>query len=282
MPKTLATFVPTLTNEAIWPLILSGAVNVLIALALLCAGWLLSRWAHRLTREGLHRVKYIDPTLKPLTASIVRYAIIIVTVIVVLQQFGVQTTSLIALLGAAGIAIGLAIQGTLSNVASGAMLLTLRPFRVKEKIVVGDLKGIVREIGLFRTVIITDDGVFVSVPNGTMFSATIYNNTRESPRRVAFDVDIDQSANVEEAIDAILATLSKDLRVLRSPGPLVQVVSLARGVTTLSVQAWVNNVQFSDVQADIMKAVRITLTKARVALPRQLFSLSAGPERKSA
>jgi small conductance mechanosensitive channel len=282
MPKSLATIVPTLTNEAIWPLILSGAVNVLIALALLCAGWLLSRWAHKLTREGLHRVKYIDPTLKPLTASIVRYAIIVVTVIVVLQQFGVQTTSLIALLGAAGIAIGLAIQGTLSNVASGVMLLTLRPFRVKEKIVVGDLKGIVREIGLFRTVVITDDGVFVSVPNGTMFSATIYNNTRETPRRVAFDVDIDQSANVEEAIDAILATLSKDLRVLRSPGPLVQVVSLANGVTTLSVQAWVNNVQFSDVQADIMKAVRITLTKARVALPRQLFSLSGGPERKSA
>jgi len=282
MPKSLATIVPTLTNDAIWPLILSGAVNVLIALALLCAGWLLSRWAHRLTREGLHRVKYIDPTLKPLTASIVRYAIIVVTVIVVLQQFGVQTTSLIALLGAAGIAIGLAIQGTLSNVASGVMLLTLRQFRVKEKIVVGNLKGIVREIGLFRTVVITDDGVFVSVPNGTIFSATIYNNTRESARRVAFDVDIDQSANVEEAIDAILATLSKDLRVLRSPGPLVQVVSLANGVTTLSVQAWVNNVQFSDVQADIMKAVRITLTKARVALPRQLFSLSGGPERKSA
>jgi len=200
----------------------------------------------------------------------------------VLQQFGVQTTSLIALLGAAGIAIGLAIQGTLSNVASGVMLLTLRPFRVKEKIVVGNLKGIVREIGLFRTVVITDDGVFVSVPNGTMFSATIYNNTRETPRRVAFDVDIDQSANVEEATDAILATLSKDLRVLRSPGPLVQVVSLANGVTTLSVQAWINNVQFSDVQADIMKAVRITLTKARVALPRQLFSLSSGQERKSA
>jgi len=282
MPKSLATIVPTLTNDAIWPLILSGAVNVLIALVLLCAGWLLSRWAHKLTREGLHRVKYIDPTLKPLTASIVRYAIIIVTAIVVLQQFGVQTTSLIALLGAAGIAIGLAIQGTLSNVASGVMLLTLRPFRVKEKIVVGNLKGIVREIGLFRTVVITDDGVFVSVPNGTMFSATIYNNTRETPRRVAFDVDIDQSANVEEATDAILATLSKDLRVLRSPGPLVQVVSLANGVTTLSVQAWINNVQFSDVQADIMKAVRITLTKARVALPRQLFSLSGGPERKSA
>lgn len=282
MPKSLATIVPTLTSEAIWPLILSGAVNVLIALALLCAGWLLSRWAYRLTREGLHRVKYFDPTLKPLTASIVRYAIIVVTVIVVLQQFGVQTTSLIALLGAAGIAIGLAIQGTLSNVASGVMLLTLRPFRVKEKIVVGDLKGLVREIGLFRTVVITDDGVFVSVPNGTIFAATIYNNSRESPRRVAFDVDIDQSANVEEAIDAILATLSKDLRVLRSPGPLVQVVSLANGVTTLSVQAWINNVQFGDVQADIMKAVRITLTKARVALPRQLFSLSAAAERRSA
>lgn len=282
MVKAFASVVPALSNAAIWPLVLSGTVNVLIALVMLFAGWMLSRWAHRLTREGLHHVKYIDPTLKPLTASIVRYAIVIITVIVVLQQFGVQTTSLIALLGAAGIAIGLAIQSALSNVTSGAMLLSLRPFRVNEKIVVGDLKGIVREIGLFRTVVITDDGVFVSVPNGTIFAATIYNNTRESLRRVAFNVDIDQSANVEEAIDAILSTLAADVRVLRKPGPLVQVVSLAKGVTTLSVQAWVNNVQFGDVQADIMKAVRVTLFKARVALPRQVFALSGGPERKSA
>src|SRR5512143_1130219 len=208
MPKALASIVPTLSNEAIWPLVLSGAVNVLIAVMLLLGGWMLSSWAHRLTRDGLHRVRYIDPTLKPLAASIVRYTIIVITVIVVLQQFGVQTTSLIALLGAAGLAIGLAIQNTLSNVASGAMLLTLRPFRVNEKIVVGNLKGVVREIGLFRTVVITDDGVFVSVPNGTIFSATIYSNTREKQRRVAFNFDIDQSANVEEAIAAILATLS--------------------------------------------------------------------------
>lgn len=282
MPKALASIVPTLSNEALWPLVLSGAVNVLIAVALLCIGWMLSRWAHRLTRDGLHRVKYIDPTLKPLTASIVRYTIIVVTVIVVLQQFGVQTTSLIALLGAAGIAIGLAVQSTLTNLTSGAMLLTLRPFRVNEKIVVGNLKGIVREVGLFRTVVITDDGVFVSVPNGTIFSATIYNNTREKQRRVAFNFDIDQSANVEEAMAAILTTLSADARVLRTPEPLVQVVSLANGITTLCVQAWVNNVQFTDVRADIMKAVRVTLTKARVALPRQLFALSGSLERKSA
>ena len=282
MPKTLASMVPALSNEAIWPLVLSGAVNVLIAIAILCAGWMLSRWAHRLTLDGLNRVKYIDPTLKPLAASLVRYTIIAITVIVVLQQFGVQTTSLIALLGAAGIAIGLAIQNPLSNVASGAMLLTLRPFRVNEKIVIGNLKGLVREIGLFRTVVITDDGVFVSVPNGTIFSATIYNNTREKQRRVAFNFDIDQSANVEEAIDAILATLDQDSRVLGAPAPLVQVVSLANGITTLSVQAWVNNVQFSDVQADVMKAVRVTLTRARVALPRQVFALSGSLDRKSA
>lgn len=282
MPKALASIVPTLSNEAVWPLVLSGGVNVVIAVTLLLAGWMLSSWAHRLTRDGLHRVRYIDPTLKPLAASIVRYTIIVITVIVVLQQFGVQTTSLIALLGAAGLAIGLAIQNTLSNVASGAMLLTLRPFRVNEKIVVGNLKGVVREIGLFRTVVITDDGVFVSVPNGTIFSATIYNNTREKQRRVAFNFDIDQSANVEEAINAILATLYADTRVLRTPGPLVQVASLANGITTLCVQAWVNNVQFTDVQADIMKSVRVTLTKARVALPRQMFALSGSMERKSA
>jgi small conductance mechanosensitive channel len=268
-----------LTTGTLWPLLLSGAVNFLIAVAILVAGWMLSRWAYRWMRDGLHRAKFFDPTLKPLTASFVRYTIVAITLVAVLQQFGVQTTSLIAVLGAAGLAIGLAIQGTLANVASGVMLLMLRPFRVREKIVVGDVRGIVREIGLFRTIVITDDGVFVSVPNATIFAATIYNNTREAQRRTAFNVDIDQSADLEEAITAILAALGADARVLQVPAPMVQVASLAGGVTTLSVQAWVNNVQFGDILADLMKAVRVALTKARIAPPQQTFSFASAEQR---
>jgi small conductance mechanosensitive channel len=195
----------------------------------------------------------------------VRYGILAITLVAVLQQFGVQTTSLIAVIGAAGLAVGLAIQGTLSNVASGVMLLMLRPFRVHDRIVVGELKGVVREIGLFRTVIVTDDGVYVSAPNATLFAGTITNTTREAQRRIAFNVDIDQSANLQSAVNAMIEALKADKRVLSVPAPAVQVVSLANGITTLSAQAWVNNVQFGDILADLMRDTRLALD--RVALP---------------
>ena len=121
-----------------------------------------------------------------------RYGILAITIVAVLGQFGVQTTILIAILGAAGLAIGLALQGTLSNVASGVMLLFLRPFRVYRKNQDRDALGTVREIGLFRTVIVTDDGIYVSIPNATIFSATITNVSREPTRRTNFTVEVDR------------------------------------------------------------------------------------------
>ena len=140
----------------------------------------------------------MDLTLKPLIASLARYAILILTLLLVVQQFGVQTTSLIAVLGAAGLAIGLALQGTLSNVASGVMLLVLRPFRVGHFVeIAGGKQGTVREIGLFTTLMITRDGVYVSIPNSAVFGATIINYTRERLRRVTFLVPVDWTNDVE-------------------------------------------------------------------------------------
>ena len=146
--------------------------------------------------------------------------------VAVLGQFGVQTTSLIALLGAAGLAIGLALQGTLSNVASGVMLLVLRPFRVYEKIKVADATGTVREIGLFRTEIVTDDGNFVSIPNATIFSGTIVNVSREATRRTNFTVEVDRGENLDRVQKRILECLTLEQRVLKTPAPTVEVETL--------------------------------------------------------
>src|SRR3954466_10010574 len=184
-------------------MVMHGAVNVTIAVLILVAGWILARCVGRWVRDWVGRSHYIDATLKPLVATFARYLILALTIVAVLGQFGVQTTSLIALLGAAGLAVGLALQGTLSNVASGVMLLVLRPFRVFEKIKVTDVAGTVREIGLFRTEIITDDGNFVSVPNATIFSGTIINVSREKNRRTNFAVEIDRG----EDIDAVEKTI---------------------------------------------------------------------------
>ncbi|HEY8254848.1 MAG TPA: mechanosensitive ion channel domain-containing protein [Rhizomicrobium sp.] len=268
VPSTLPTVasVPT-AIPALTVMAMNGAVNVLVAVLILVAGWILAGWVGRWVRELVGHSHYIDATLKPLVASFIRYIILTLTVVAVLGQFGVQTTSLIALLGAAGLAIGLAIQGTLSNVASGVMLLVLRPFRVYDKIKVADALGTVREIGLFRTEIITDNGNFVSIPNATVFSGTIINISREATRRTDFTVEVDRGENLDRVQKRILECLTLEKRVLQNPAPTVEVETLGPISTTLEVQVWLANQDFGAVLSDVKKRVRHALQHAEVSAP---------------
>src|SRR5581483_2260443 len=150
VPESIKAALPALTV-----MLVNGALNLIAASLILAAGWTVARWLGRWTHNFLTHATHVDETLKPLLVNFVRYAVLGVTLVTVVSQFGVQTTSLITLLGATGIAVGLALQGTLSNVASGVMLLFLRPFRVLEKIVITGITGTVQEIGLFRTVLVT-------------------------------------------------------------------------------------------------------------------------------
>ena len=267
-PDTLPTLasVPS-AIPALTVMLTQGAVNFLIAVLILVAGWMLSRWIGQGTRELLGRSQYIDPTLKPLISRFSRYLILALTVVAVLGQFGVQTTSLIALLGAAGLAIGLALQGTLSNVASGVMLLVLRPFRVFERIKVADALGTVREIGLFRTEIVTDNGNYVSIPNATIFSGTIINMSREVTRRTDFTVEVDRAENLDRVQRRILECLALEQRVLKNPAPTVEIETLGAISTTLTVQVWLANRDFGAVLSDVKKRVRHALQNADVSAP---------------
>ena len=130
-------------------------------------------WVHRYTQKLLRRVPRIDETLRSFLTHLVRYSILILVIVAVLAQFGVQTTSIIAVLGAAGLAVGLALQGTLSNIAAGVLLLFLRPFKVGEYIDAGGVSGTVRDVGLFSTELKTFDGIFMMVPNSQLASAAI-------------------------------------------------------------------------------------------------------------
>jgi len=234
---------------------------------ILIAGWMVARWLGRWLHDLVERSRLIDETLKPLLVDGVRYAILAVTVVAVLSQFGVQTTSLIALLGAAGLAVGLALQGTLSNVASGVMLLILRPFQVNEKIKVTDAIGTVREIGLFRTEIVTDDGTFVSIPNATIFTGTIINISREKNRRTNFAVRIDRAENIDAVQKTILECLGREPRVLKTPAPTVEVEVLGSISTTLTVQVWMENREFGAALSDVKKRVRHALQGSDISAP---------------
>jgi small conductance mechanosensitive channel len=277
MPGDVKDALPALTV-----MMVNGAWNFLIAILTLIAGWLVARWVGRWVQELIGRSHYVDDTLKPLIANFAGYVILAVTVVAVLSQFGVQTTSLIALLGAAGLAVGLALQGTLSNVASGVLLLILRPFRVYEKIKVADALGTVREIGLFRTDIVTDDGTYVSIPNTTIFSGAIVNVSRESRRRTNFTVEVDRTEDIDAVQKAILECLGRETRVLKVPAPIVEVDGLGPISTTLTVRAWVENHDFVATLSDVKKRVRQALQSADINAPVPVAPPAVAPWTPSA
>ncbi len=162
--------------QALLDQLASYALDAVGALVILLVGWWIAGRAQYLVRRALDRVPRIDDTLKPFLSSSVRYLVIVIAFVAVLAEFGVQTTSIIAVLGAAGLAIGLALQGTLQNIAAGIMLLVLRPFRVGEYIDAGGVSGTVDAINLFTTDMTTYDGIYRSVPNAELWNRNILND----------------------------------------------------------------------------------------------------------
>jgi small conductance mechanosensitive channel len=261
---------PSLTTE-LQLLVVDGGLRLAVGIIILVVGWLLATWAKRGLQAGLARVP-MDLTLKPLIASMARYIILVLTLLLVVQQFGVQTTSLIAVLGAAGLAVGLALQGTLSNVASGVMLLMLRPFRVSQFVeIAGGRQGTVREIGLFTTLLITRDGVYISIPNSQIFGAVVVNYTRERVRRVTFIVPVDWVNDMDQVEKTVLGALTANELVLTDPPPSVVVAELRDYAVLMRARAHVRSPDYWRALWALQKEVKIALDKAKIlpAVPRQ-------------
>ena len=231
-------------------------------------------------RRALSRLHHFDETLKPLVASLLRYAILIVTFIAVLQRFGVETTSFIAVVGAAGVAVGLALQGTLSNVAAGVMLLFLRPFRIGDGVQAAGQSGTVREIGLFTTILVNDDQAYVSIPNSAIFSGVIINNSREPNRRINFIVSIDFSNEIDTAQKIVLEVLRGDPRVQETPPPVTGVAALHEYAIDIVVRCWVRNADYEAVLFSVQKAIKDRFHAAGIAIParRQTATARTEPE----
>ena len=253
--------------ERLFILIPVYGLNLLTAILVLIAGWLAAGWARRSTRAALDKVSHIDDTLKPIAANTVRYAILILVTVVVLGQFGVETTSVIAIIGAAGLAIGLALQGTLSHVASGVVLLFLRPFGIGDYIDAEGIAGTVREIGLFATELQTFDGVFVLVPNGLIIGRPIRNYSRLPTRRVDVSVGVSYGDNIEEVISEALAVLKEDTRTLPDPAPQVMVTELADSSVNVNLRCWTNRERYWDVFFDLHKAIKLRLDAKGFTIP---------------
>ena len=253
--------------DSIAALFINYGLSVLGALALLIGGWLLAGWAQRATRSALDHAPRMGETVKPILVNLVRYGVLILVLIAVLAQFGVQTASILAIIGAAGLAIGLALQGTLSNVASGVMILFLRPFDVGDQIDAEGTTGTVREIGLFATELITEAGVFVMIPNGQIFNRTVKNFTRLPTQRLDIPVGISYADDIDKAISVALSVLRGDKHVLAEPAPQVLVANFGESAVNLILRCWVRSRQRTESTFEINKVLKRRFDAEGITMP---------------
>ncbi|HKK26865.1 MAG TPA: mechanosensitive ion channel family protein [Gemmatimonadota bacterium] len=244
----------------------SWGLQVIGAVVLLVVGWTVARWVRRLARRGLERSR-TDPVLVGFLSGLAHYGVLVFVGLAVLSLFGIQTTSFVAVLGAAGFAVGLAFQGTLGNFASGVMLLIFRPFTVGDVVETGGASGTVRELGLFTTRLDTPDNVRVLVPNSAIFGSVIKNFTGNDTRRVDLEVGIDYGDDVATAIAACEELLAGEDRVLAEPEPVVAVSALGDSAVVLMVRPWCRTEDYWPLRRDLTRRLKAALEEAGCSLP---------------
>jgi small conductance mechanosensitive channel len=248
------------TLMSTWGLRLAGALAVLV----------IGRFGCGVARKSVHRAmesRKVDASLVPFVSNLVYFTLLAAVLIAVLGLFGIETTSLVAVLGTAGLAIGLAVQGTLSNFSSGVMLLLFRPFDVGDFIDAAGVAGTVSEIGVFSTTLNTPDNVKIIVPNSGIFGSTIKNFSANNTRRNDIVLSISYDDDISNAISVVNTVLGEDSRVLSDPEPLVAVSELADSSVNLVVRPWCTKEDYWSLRYDLIRRFKEKLEQEGCTIP---------------
>ncbi|MBO7133644.1 MAG: mechanosensitive ion channel [Bacteroidales bacterium] len=245
---------------------LSFCVSLLGALLFLGVGF----WASKLIVKALRKMmerKKSDPGLISFVSSLANIALKVMIIISVMGMVGIQMTSFIAVLGAAGVAIGMALQGTLSNFASGVMILVFKPYKVGDYVEAQGVAGFVKEIQIFNTILTTFDNKTIIVPNGVLATNTLTNYSKQPTRRVDWSVGVTYGTDFKVARDTIMRLLDADSRVLKDPQAFVSITELADSSVNIAVRAWVNSSDYWDVYFDFYNNVYSTFNAEGIEFP---------------
>jgi len=242
-------------------------LDVIGAIVILVVGWTVSGWGKRLTATGLAKTGKVDALITGFASNGVRYAILIFTGIAVLGRFGVETTSLIAVLGAMGLAIGLAMQGALSNVAAGVMILIFRPFKVGDFIDGGGVSGTVKSVTLFLTYLNTADNVEIILPNSKLWNSAIRNYSFNPTRRLDLSFSIGYDDDIDKAIRTIDSIIRAEERALDEPAPLVVVGNLGDSSVDLIVRIWCKSADYWALKWYMLKSVKQAFDREDITIP---------------
>lgn len=253
-------------------------LNLLVALVIFFVGKWVAKKLSRVVAGMLERGK-VDATLCRFIARIVHVLLLTVVVLAALDRLGVKTTSLVAIIGAAGLAVGLAMQGSLSNFAAGVMIIIFRPFKVGNFIDAGGTKGIVEEISIFHTIMRTPDNLAVIVPNSQINSGVITNFSAKDTRRVDITFGVSYDDDLKVAKETIWKVLNSDERILKDPAPIVGVMNLGESSVDIVCWAWVKSADFLQVKFFLTETVKTELEAAGCSIPfpqRDVHLFSAG------
>lgn len=245
----------------------SAVGSVVGAVAILLAGWIISAWVQRRIANLSKKNRHLDDMLFEFLASVMRYVIMGFTILFVLNTFGVQTTSVVAVIGAAGLAIGLALQGTLSNVAAGVMLILFRPIKIGDFVEVAGEMGTVREISLNFTELADLSNVQVIVPNAEVWGNIITNYSTNGTRRAEWTFGVGYGANLKDAEEIIRNTIMADERSHAEPEPFVQVTNLGDSSVDFLVRVWCDASVYFGFRADMTRKVKEALDAGGIDIP---------------
>jgi len=237
------------------------------ALLILVIGWLFASWAGSAVRKASERSGRLSPTLVPLFAKLTRLSLLLVVIVAALEKLGVQTSGLFAALGAAGLAIGLALRDTVADVAAGVVLLVLRPINVGEAVDIGGTGGVVTAIDFLQTKLTSFEGVPIVLNNSAVRTAMIQNFSRAQTRRIDLEIGIGYGDDIGKAKAAIEAVLEADARVLRDPAILVNTLALGDSAVVLLVRCTTKAADFWNTKLDLVRAIKERLDREGISIP---------------
>jgi small conductance mechanosensitive channel len=242
-------------------------VNAIQALIFLIVGWFVAGALSSLVQRSVTRNPRIDDTLGGFFASIVKWLVLAAVLIAVLQLFGFEATSLIAVLGAATLAIGLALQGTLADIAAGVLLIAFRPYKLGQYVDIGGTAGTVKDLNLFTTELVTPDNVQIIMPNGKAWGSIITNYSAHPTRRLDLGFGIDYGDDADKAMSLITEIATADSRVKDDPPPWVRVVNLGESSVDLGVRLWCEAGDYWELKFELIKRVKEAFDKNGVSIP---------------
>jgi small conductance mechanosensitive channel len=256
----------TIITEKTVDFVFEVGPSLILALITLIAGLYLIKFFIQLTRRGMDKAEF-DASLKIFLGSLISITLKVILILIVAGMIGIETTSLIALVGAAGLAVGLALQGSLANFAGGVIILVFKPFKVNDVIEGSDHTGVVERIDILYTQLRTFDLRVVTIPNGQLANSSVINFTTKETRRVDMSVGISYGDNIGKAREVLLAMLKKDDRILDDPEPMVVFTNFGDSSLDLSVRAWCKTPDYWPVFWDNMERIKTTFDEKGISIP---------------